>query len=354
MKRYFIICLFVSALNIQAGRAMSSSLMQVDTLLSVQRLEALERTEANFLASQNLLVEKENELRLAQAQLDALQKEREKLLDQVADLREMLSAQNSHKLKKQVDLLEKQLQEAQERADELSRRNQDHARTIQQLQDEMSLQNQEEAQTIRQLQEELDGLKDIRERWFQQLVADADSKWFSKPFGAIDIQELEASLPPYQKYANANRAVADTFENLQQLVKDLHIYKEGSDALQQPFNFERIEYLLEELQQIQSSTPSSRKKDVDNLVSVLGEYGASLRGVQYLIKGIEEECEGLPGSRFLVEGIVQKENDTYGTIDNLRSYPWLKQQFQGYYEAIKENGVGDNEYRQTIMNLKTR
>ena len=124
--------------------------------------------------------------------------------------------------------------------------------------------------------------------------------------------------------------------------------------MQQPFNLERIEYLLEELQQIQSSTPSSRKKDVDNLVSVLGEYGASLRGVQYLIKGIEEECEGLPGSRFLVEGIVQKENDTYGTIDNLRSYPWLKQQFQGYYEAIKENGVGDNEYRQTIMNLKTR
>ena len=341
----FILLLFVTDV------AEAGVLIQVDTLISRQRLEALVKTEENFLNASNKLMDMEKKMKELKSSLETRKKDNEKLQRELEKVQEKAS---KSKLTQRVEVLEKQLKEAREELEARAHQDKENEQSLQQLKEDFAQQIQDSSQVIQQLKNELAGLADIREQWFRQLVAEADAKWLTKPYSEIRVDDLQTSMAPYQQYAGANQDIQKTYEELQQLLTETRLYRKGEDALSKPFDLEAVESLLEELKLTQRSLQQSfRKQDVDNLVSLFEDYGLNIRTVQRLIARIETKYKGVPGSEFLVEDLIKAENDDLGTVDMLESYPWLKEQFEAYRQYMKKNGVEENEYGQTIMNLKT-
>lgn len=336
----YILLLFVTEV------AEAGVLIQVDTLISRQRLEALEKTEKNAL-------DMEKEVEKLRSSLKTQQKENEKLREDLEKAQEKATSLGKSKLNQRVEELEKQLEETREELKARAGKDQENEQSVRELEESLAQQSRESSERIQQLEKELAGLADIREQWFRQLVAEADAKWLTKPYSEIGVDDLQTSMAPYQQYAGANQDIQKTYEELQQLLKETRLYRKGEDALSKPFDLEAVESLLEELKLTQGSMQSFRKQDVDNLVRRFEYYGLSIRSVQRLISRIETESKGIAGFEYRVDDLINDVNDNLGTVSRLESYPWLKEQFEAYRQYIKKNGVEDNEYRQTIMNLKT-
>ena len=208
--------------------------------------------------------------------------------------------------------------------------------------------------TIGDLSRELEQYVDIRNRWFDQLIADA-LLWENRPYSSIDLQALEGAMSPYRQYASENEGIKDALEKMEQLRSDSQLYKDAELAGTAAYDGAAVKSLVSRLQEVMArENQPQRQKELSSLKNRLEEYTSAVISTQDLVKAIEKQYT--PGDvsnvKYGVQGILDKEEETYGTITLMKAYPWLEEQFNEYISFIKRVGVGSiNAVRDAILNL---
>ena len=239
--------------------------------------------------------------------------------------------------------LKQQLKEEQNRSQALRKQHQQDSVTIGEL-----------TATIEDLSHELRQYVDIRNRWFDQLIADA-RLWDNYPYSSIDLQALEEAMSPYRQYASQNEGIKDALERMEQLRSDSQLYKDAELATEAAYDRAKVNNLISSLQDVMDrENQPQRQKELSSLKNKLEEYNSAVTCTQDLIKSIEKQYT--PGDvhtvKYSVQDILDKEERTYGTITLMKAYPWLEEQFNEYIAFIKKAGVGSiNAVKDTILNL---
>lgn len=267
----------------------------------------------------------------------------EKIDQLTEELNQLRKAKPEKEESESAKKLKQQLKDEQSRSQELLLQHQQDSVTIAEL-----------TATITDLSRELAQYADIRNRWFDQLIADA-SLWENRPYSTIDLQALEQAMSPYRQYASENEGIKGALEKMEKLRSDYQLYKDAELACTAAYEGEKVKSLVSRLQEVMSrENQPDRQKELFALENKLKEYSSAVMSAQDLIKSIEKQYN--PGDvnnvKYGIQGILDKEEDTYGTISLMKSYPWLNEQFEEYISFIKRVGVGSiNAVRDTILNL---
>lgn len=271
---------------------------------------------------------------------DRVQKDKDKLQKDFDVLKNKYEALKKSDLEKQIDQL---LAEVKAGEDKLVQAN----NALQASKDEVAA-----------LNEQLTRLGTVKEAWFSQLVASAETDWLTRPFAQIDPMALRMAKAPYEEFGSDNADVRVAGEKLQVLLDDLKTYQDARGLLENPYDKAAAQsYLDLALSAVSKDACTLRKDEWAAVIDGLENYGARVEMCQDLVKSIEESLVGKAASRWktVIENTIQEEEDSFGTKTAIDSIPWLKQQFEGYCEIAKTLGPNlQNQFRDAILNVAVK
>lgn len=222
--------------------------------------------------------------------------------------------------------------------------------------DALTEQRKKDSLTIASLQNKLDELQDFRTRWLTQLAESVDEKWLSKPYSAIDINELERALQQYKEFAPADKRVSDARDKLKILLGNSLLYQKGMRAINSEYNAEIVNSLIAPMQALRDNMKDSiNKKDVTNLYWQLNNYSITVEIFQEVIGEVNKVVKGQlsqAGAWPLANATLEKQEKESEYITAIQEIPWLAKQYTEYLEALKKDCTNPNPVGERIMNIK--
>lgn len=208
-----------------------------------------------------------------------------------------------------------------------------------------------DAALIAKKEGELTSLIKARQNYIASLIADVDNIWTKKNYSQMTLEELESALKPYAKFEQ-EVGVAEAHEKMKALHEDFKVYNKGKVALTRKYDAEKVGQYINDLQSlIDRTTDETKKQELANVHQQLVNYGEAVGSFKKLIKDIDGiTSEDLPHKALLpmVKATVTKHAPDIAAI---KAIPWLSDQYEEYYEALKEDCKAPNQARNTIVNL---
>lgn len=222
--------------------------------------------------------------------------------------------------------------------------------------DALTKQHKKDSLTIASLQNKLDELQDFRTKWLTQLAESVDEKWLSKPYSAIDINELERALLQYEEFAPADKRISDARDKLKILLGNSLLYQKGLRAINSEYNAEIVNSLIAPMQALRDSVKDSiNKKDVTNICWQLNNYSITVEIFQEVIGEVNKAVNGQQnqaGAWPLANATLEKQEKESEYITAIQEIPWLAKQYIEYLKALKKDCTNPNPVGERIMNIK--
>ncbi|WP_308769725.1 hypothetical protein [uncultured Bacteroides sp.] len=204
-----------------------------------------------------------------------------------------------------------------------------------------------------ELQRGLDELRSFRIKWLSQLAEEVDGKWLKKSYSEISVAELQKELTEYKKYAKEDEKVAKACDQLEKLLAECQLYEDGVNVIHAPYDEMQVNRLKSQIQILKEQVDNEfKKKELERLYTQLNNYRVTIEIFQDVIKAVEESIIGQDAHDIawpLVEVILKRQEDENGYISALRDIPWLSEQFDLYYAALKADCLSKSAVRNKIM-----
>ena len=203
---------------------------------------------------------------------------------------------------------------------------------------------------IASLEEELKGLESVRQKMDAQLMQDVQSKWLSKTYSQLDGNALRAAVAQYRQRAAVNKAMNASYQQIQGLLDEFIVYEQGMQAVNEPYHAASVSQLADKVKQLRAKVTGDRRKELSKLFVMLDDYPATVQIFQDLIGEIDKQKTFAD-----IEKVIKAQEEDGEVITSITSIPWLKSQYEAYYNALK-NGNGNNtasaRVRDVIMKLE--
>ena len=217
-------------------------------------------------------------------------------------------------------------------------------------------QHTDDSLEIASLEKDLSELTNFRKMWLAQLAESVNEKWLEKPYSQIDVQALENALKQYEEFASSDQKIADARDKLKVLFGECQIYNQGVSIIKNPYDKTRIDMVKDPLKELRDKTTNpDNKKELAMLYWKLDNYGVTVEIFQDVIKAIDEQISGMTGHKQawpLVKAVLDKQEKENEYITAIKKIPWLKEQYDEYYEYLEKNCIGTNSVRDMMMNLQ--
>ncbi|MCH5328699.1 MAG: hypothetical protein J1E02_06735 [Coprobacter sp.] len=299
---------------------------------------------------------KENEKQ--QGEIDKLKQKNETLENaasktQIKALEQQIKDLNQQIQQKEqeIEVLKQQQTEAENNKEALKQQqNQAHQQEIEDWKAKLEAANRNN----QKLQQELDKLGEFRGKYLAQLAQTVDSKWLSKSYTQINLEELEEETRLYNQYARDDKQVAAAAGKLSKLLNEYNSYDRGIQAVNSPYQSETVARCTREIKALRDkTTDKTKKEELSTLYNQLESYPSMVKEFQDIIKEVDKATEEFKTHKAAspMAQEVLKEQEEYGIITAIRSIPWLKGQFEKYKKALETNCKGANEAHDTILNI---
>jgi len=217
---------------------------------------------------------------------------------------------------------------------------------------QLTQQHANDSTTIESLKQELANLTSFRKLWLTQMAESVNEKWLIKPYSEINLSELEGAVKQYEEFASDDERIADACTKLKSLQAECQLYAQGVEAIDSPYDANRVKSLATSIKNLRDSANDKGKKDeLSSLLWKLDNYGTAIKLFKDVIKAVDKQIEGrtnkdnaLP----LVQAVLKKDE---GKITDIKKFPWLAKQYDLYYKDLETNCVAPSAVHDCIMNL---
>lgn len=210
--------------------------------------------------------------------------------------------------------------------------------------------------TIVSLQDKLNELQNFRVKWLAQLAESVDKKWLSKPFSAIDVNELETDFQQYEEFSSADKKVADARDKLKVFLNNCQLYQKAVKAVNSMYNPEIINSLITPIRTLRDSiTNTSSKEDIKIVYWQLNNYEITIEIFQEVIQKVNKAVNGQSTHKAawpLANATLDKQEKESEYISAIQMIPWLAKQYADYFKGLEEDCLKPNPIGEMIMNIK--
>lgn len=208
---------------------------------------------------------------------------------------------------------------------------------------------------IAELKKENAKLEPFKATWLDYLANNYNKPWEDKLYSQIDTIALQQDIDMYKIYALDDNRLARAIHLLKELQDQTKLFQKGWTAVREPYDEAKIKKLTPEIKTLRDRVENTpRGAEVVDVHRQLRDYRVMLRFFQDLIKEVDKELEGITnhnGGWAAIKDIL-KSREADGTVNSIRSIPWLDKQYDIYYRALHSNCVGENPAKKRIMDIK--
>lgn len=293
---------------------------------------------------------KEKEISKLRKELAALQDEYAKVADQLEAEKNSVKKNELKELKKQISQLQK---DSADCADNLETILKKQADEYEKQLAKLRQQHSKDSANLAAMQQGLDELKNFRQLWIADMAKSVDEQWMKKPFSQIDIAELEKVYQQCEEFSKTDKKIAEAGRKLKLLLNDCKIYQQGMTAINSPYNAASVHSIASSVKDVQSRMVDEVKKnELKTLIGKLNDYGVTVEIFQDVIKAVDKAITGQDNHnaawRLAIATIDKQEKDNE-YISAIKEIPWLEDQYNAYYEAIKKNCLKSNPAKEAIL-----
>ncbi len=220
--------------------------------------------------------------------------------------------------------------------------------------DSLKEQRDKDALAITDLTKELESLNEFKAMWLAQLANGVEEKWLNKGYSAIDLSELKQEYVQYERFAEWDPKVAEARDKMKVLLNEVRIYVEGQRLIALKYDKKSVEETAEKLKGLAvKGKDQTKEEELELLYRKLDDYGIIIEIFQDIIAAVDKEISGTSSSLSawpLVKAVI-KQNEDNGSIAAIKDIPWLAEQYESYYEALRKDCLGNNPARNLIKSL---
>lgn len=216
-------------------------------------------------------------------------------------------------------------------------------------------QHDKDASSIANLTKELETLNVFKAKWLAQLADDVDAKWLNKGYSAIDLSVLEQDYALYEQFAEWDPKVAVARDKIKILLAEMQIYAEGQRLIASKYDKVRVSEAAGKVKAlIAQSKDQTKKEELELLYRKLDDYGITIKIFKKVIDAVDREIRGESSSSgaWPLAKVVIKQQEDDDSIAAIKNIPWLAEQYELYYEALRNNCLGENPARDLIKSLQ--
>lgn len=205
------------------------------------------------------------------------------------------------------------------------------------------------------LKEELSNLNKFKQEYLTMLAEKVDSDWVYRRFSEIDIPALDRNIENYEQYAAEDSRIASALEKLKQLRTNADIYDKGMKVLASPFDAAAVKEVQIELNRVSNNiTDPVQKEEIDELGDKIFDYPGAVRAFKDIIADIDDAKAGMDSHNAafgMIEAMFNEDPKLTRKLQQINNIPWLAQQYEIYYAALKKDALAPNKVRDTILSL---
>lgn len=203
--------------------------------------------------------------------------------------------------------------------------------------------------------DELTLLREIKDMWVEQLVKNVSNKWQLSDYSNINIEDLEADYTQCERFAEVDARVKACRDKLAPIYEECSIYQEGKACVESPYVAENVTNARNKVKGLMDKVSGSRKKELSVLYGQLNDYRACVRIFQQLIAAVDARVESMGNVHAqaipLVNAEIKKQEKDDENITAIKSVPWLKVQYEGYYNSLQKNCTAPCKEKSAVMQL---
>ncbi len=197
-------------------------------------------------------------------------------------------------------------------------------------------------EAVNGLEQELGALNAFKVKWLKDLAANVDNEWLSKKYSQVDMARLEDAYAQYEEFGKNDKEVAAARDKMTPFVEKCRLFAKGTAAINSPYDKVLVDSIVPGVLRMRDAEQDqANKDDLIALARQLGDYKQIVGAFQDLKKDIDNVIAKRPGDKHkvvypMVKAVISNYTDDE-TIDAIQDIPYLKQQYEKYTEALKED-----------------
>ena len=223
-------------------------------------------------------------------------------------------------------------------------------------------QRMKDSTDLAQKDERLKVLKDIEERWVQQLVVNVDDNWVNATCSLANArgtrldQEIEVSSQYFA--ATKDKRVEKVLQKLEKVKKNVEVYNRMKELVSKVYDKQAVLQLLSEADALTESKPDDQ--NLSDLYAQFSSYEIILGMLKndVVAKVDDEFKKGTTAPYFAFAKSAYDEQKA--TIDEILSYdiPWVNKWCKAYFDVLTKGTEGKKKYsdymkvRNELMDIK--
>lgn len=323
----------------------------------------------------------EKRIKSLQSDSAKLQKENEKLTRKNSELAEELK--NNGNNKKAIEQpLKAQISELQNKVDSLNQlladkdnlqqqnlesREQEllagNSIAIDSLENELTMLRNENSQLLQDKEaleasnkrkdDHLKELEIFEAQYLATLATSFDSDWASKPYSAMNADDLKELVEMCNKFASKDKRIEESLVNFSKLNEELNAYVTASFLYNTPFNGLKVNDALISLEKAEKNATPEHQKELENMAQSLRDYRSGIMVFQYIIERVDEKADEFNNHAASINAVKEELEKYEKDTEIIQSHPWLAQKYKEYLQEINKNCKEQGPARNAIMDLKT-